>query len=108
MQSRNSFNGSRSEDEQELDSWKEIARYLGRSVRTVQTWEKHEGLPVRRHQHLKAGTVYAYPSEIDAWREGRGEPASDQKSAGVRWLRRLWLPITAITLTNPPSSVDLP
>ena len=56
-----------------LDSWKEIARYLGRAVRTVQGWEKHEGLPVHRHQHRKAGTVYAYPGEIDAWREERDE-----------------------------------
>jgi hypothetical protein len=29
-----------------LGSWKEIAAYLGRDVRTVQRWEKKEGLPV--------------------------------------------------------------
>lgn len=50
-----------------LDSWKEIAAYLGRDVRTVQRWEKKEGLPVHRHEHEKMGTVYAYKSEIDAW-----------------------------------------
>lgn len=54
-----------------LDSWKEIASYLGRAVRTAQSWEKLEGLPVHRHQHRKGSTVYAYSSEIDAWREGR-------------------------------------
>ena len=31
-----------------LDSWKEIARYLNRSERTVQRWERESGLPVRR------------------------------------------------------------
>jgi Tol biopolymer transport system component len=50
-----------------LDSWKEIAAYLGREVRTVQRWEKKEGLPVHRQIHEKLGTVYAYKSEIDAW-----------------------------------------
>jgi TolB-like protein/Tfp pilus assembly protein PilF len=50
-----------------LDSWKEIAVYLKREVRTAQRWEKNEGLPVRRHQHDKLSTVFAYKSELDAW-----------------------------------------
>jgi len=54
-----------------LDSWKEIATYLRRSVRTVTRWER-EGLPVHRHLHSKAGTVYAYKSELDAWWNARG------------------------------------
>ena len=54
-----------------LDSWKEIAAYLGREVRTVQLWEKNEGLPVHRQQHSKQGSVYAFKSELDAWREAR-------------------------------------
>jgi Tol biopolymer transport system component len=55
-----------------LDSWKEIATYLKRDVRTVQRWEKLESLPVHRHQHLKRGSPFAYASELDAWWEGRG------------------------------------
>src|SRR4051812_33630088 len=31
-----------------LQSWKEIAAYLKRGVRTVQRWERSHGLPVRR------------------------------------------------------------
>jgi len=54
-----------------LDSWKAIASYLGREVRTVQRWEKREQLPVRRHLHSKNGTVYAFRREIDEWRESR-------------------------------------
>jgi len=57
-----------------LESWKEIAAYLGRDVTTVRRWEKSEGLPVHRHVHHKLGSVYAYTTELDAWRSKR-EPA---------------------------------
>jgi TolB-like protein/cytochrome c-type biogenesis protein CcmH/NrfG len=56
-----------------LDSWKEIAAYLKRGVRTVQRWEREENLPVHRLQHEKAGTVYAYKHELDAWWTARAE-----------------------------------
>ena len=56
---------SRREDR--LDSWKEIAAYLNRSVRTLHRWEKDEGLPVHRHQHKELGSVFAYKRELDAW-----------------------------------------
>ncbi|MFL6246223.1 MAG: tetratricopeptide repeat protein [Thermoanaerobaculia bacterium] len=52
-----------------LDSWKEIAAYLHRSVRTVRRWERDEGLPVHRHMHQTLGSVYAEKSELDAWRD---------------------------------------
>ena len=45
--------------EDRLDSWKEIAVYLNRSVRTLYRWEKDEGLPVHRHQHKEIGSVFA-------------------------------------------------
>jgi hypothetical protein len=54
-----------------LDSWKEIAVYLGRQVRTVQRWERREGLPVHRQFHVKAGTVCAFKHEIDTWLSDR-------------------------------------
>jgi hypothetical protein len=54
-----------------LDSWKQIALYLGREVRTAQRWEKTERLPVHRHVHQKNGSVYAFKNELDAWRESR-------------------------------------
>ena len=59
-----------------LDSWKEIAAYLKRSVRTVRRWEREEGLPVHRHVHRALGSVYAHKSEVDAWREDARAPAS--------------------------------
>jgi TolB-like protein/Tfp pilus assembly protein PilF len=62
-----------------LDSWKEIAAYLGRDVTTVQRWEKRETMPVHRHQHDKRGSVYALPSELDAWRQSRRQRLSEDR-----------------------------
>src|SRR5262249_9001143 len=59
--------GAEGKTKEKLDSWKEIAAYLGREVRTVQRWEKQEALPVHRHHHYKLGSVYAYRSELEAW-----------------------------------------
>lgn len=62
-----------------LDSWKEVATYLKRDIRTLHRWETEEGLPVYRHLHKKRGTVYAYRSELDVWRKSRGpRPASSR------------------------------
>ncbi len=58
-----------SHDYGRLDSWKEIANYFRREVRTVQLWEKREGLPVHRHFHKQLGSVFAFRAELDAWNE---------------------------------------
>ena len=50
-----------------LTSWKEIADYLGVTVRTAQRWEAEQGLPVRRLGGDRA-RVAADCSELDAWR----------------------------------------
>ncbi len=50
-----------------LGSWKEIAAYLGKGVRTVQRWEQTLGLPVRRPRGGNRQGVVALPSEIDCW-----------------------------------------
>ncbi|MDX1979588.1 MAG: helix-turn-helix domain-containing protein [Bryobacteraceae bacterium] len=54
-----------------LDSWKQIAAYLGRSERTVRRWHDTEGLPVHKHLHLQKGSVWAYRQELDRWQESR-------------------------------------
>src|SRR5260370_41725078 len=59
-----------------LESWKEIAAYLGRDVTTVRRWEKHEGMPVYRLLHHKLGSIYAYAAELDAWRDKRAPTAA--------------------------------
>lgn len=50
-----------------LGSWKEIACYLGKGVRTVQRWERQFGLPVRRPNANNKGVVCALPGELDDW-----------------------------------------
>jgi tetratricopeptide (TPR) repeat protein len=62
-----------------LDSWKEIANFFRREVRTVQLWERHEHLPVHRHKHRKVGTVHAYEAELRDWWKLRCCAREDQK-----------------------------
>lgn len=50
-----------------LNSWKEIASYLQRAVRTVQRWERDKALPVRRIGNSVKSPVFAYPAEMDTW-----------------------------------------
>jgi len=50
-----------------LNSWKEIAHYVGRGVRTVQRWEIDLGMPVRRPRAKSRSAVFALSDEIDAW-----------------------------------------
>ena len=80
-----------------LESWKEIAVYLKRDVRTVIRWEKKEGLPVRRHLHQARSSVYAYPSELEAWKAAR-EPGFDQAPLAMPWRRPLPALGFAVTL----------
>lgn len=54
-----------------LESWKAIANYLNRTVRTVQRWESNEGLPVRRLQHEGGASVFAFKHELDQWTTAR-------------------------------------
>jgi hypothetical protein len=49
-----------------LNSWKEIAQYVGRGVRTVQRWESL-GLPARRPHGKSRSAVLAISDELDAW-----------------------------------------
>ena len=64
-------------NKERLDSWKQIAVYLNREVRTVQRWEKRQDMPVHRHTHLKSSTVYAFKTDIDVWLAGRGQTQSE-------------------------------
>ena len=54
-----------------LNSWKEIANYLGRGVRTVQRWEAQLGLPVHRPAGKDHSAVLAFSSELDQWLDSR-------------------------------------
>jgi Tol biopolymer transport system component len=69
----------REASDRRLDSWKEIAAYLGRGVRSVQRWEREEGLPVHRLSHQKRGSVYAYKNELDEWWQSRRSSLAAEK-----------------------------
>jgi len=65
-----------------LNSWKEIANYVGRGVRTVQRWEADLGMPVRRPRAKSRSAVLAMSDEIDAWL--RAAPTGELKPAANR------------------------
>ena len=50
-----------------FNSWKEIALYLGRGVRTVQRWEAELQLPVHRFGRSERSPVFAFKAELDSW-----------------------------------------
>jgi hypothetical protein len=50
-----------------LGSWKEIAQFLGKGVRTVQRWEHELQLPVHRPSGARKGVVIAFPEELQKW-----------------------------------------
>ncbi len=62
-----------------LNGWKEIAAYLGVSIRAVQQWEKDRALPVRRASGTK-GRVWAEPEDIDRWRHELSSPPTVEPS----------------------------
>jgi len=88
--------------EDRLDSWKEIAEYLKRSVRTVRRWEADESLPVHRHVHHNSGTVYAFKSELDAWLASRTPlPPSSSEEQSSDGLSESVSPPTSSTFAVP-------
>jgi serine/threonine-protein kinase len=68
-----------------LESWKEIAVYLGREVRTAQRWAVARSLPVHHLPGGKRPRVFSLKSEIDAWltRPPGREPQTDAVSVAV-------------------------
>jgi hypothetical protein len=58
-------------DHQILRSWKDIARYLGTCVKTVQRWENKSSFPIRRvSEKQKGAAVFALSDEVDDWLRG--------------------------------------
>lgn len=63
-----------------LNSWKEIATYFGRGVRTVQRWEHELNLPVRRPRGKSRSAVIALKEELDLWLRTPHGTAAAQRS----------------------------
>jgi tetratricopeptide (TPR) repeat protein len=53
-----------------LETWKEIAAYLGKDERTVRRWEAERGLPVRRLPGQSRSRIYAETEALDRWLAG--------------------------------------
>jgi TolB-like protein len=64
-----------------LDSWKEIAAFLGRAERTVKRWETERGLPVHRMPGGGRSAVFAYTGELADWLKGRSQELDADDSA---------------------------
>lgn len=83
-----------------LDSWKAIAAYFQRDIRTVQRWERTEGLPVHRHSHEKAGTVHAFEAELERWSKNRsGLSMPEEPEAAPRTFPWKIVTIAAVALS---------
>ena len=67
-----------------LNSWKEIATFLDRGVRTVQRWERDQHLPVHRVGSGPEAPVFAFEGELRTWQRGfaaaNGLPLTTPKS----------------------------
>ena len=81
-----------------LNSWKSIADYLGRSLRTAQRWHAENGLPVR-HLGGTRGGVFAYSEDLDAWLKDSSSVIIDRPSGtneAVLTLRHRSLELTVM------------
>ena len=75
-----------------LTSWKEIAAYLDRDVRTCVRWEQRYGLPIHRLERDSKAKVFAYKDQIDVWlaeRSAGGKARSDGRGLASSLLRPL-------------------
>ena len=74
------------EKPQMLNSWKEIASFLDRGVRTVQRWEQELQLPVHRIGKGKRSPVYALVPELKFWVATSGINSVPHLRAGQKTL----------------------
>jgi hypothetical protein len=79
-----------------LNSWKEIASYLGRGVRTVQRYEHELQLPVRRVGGKSRRSVVALSQDLDTWLRH----ATIQKDDEVESLAAKHVSITADSVAD--------
>jgi tetratricopeptide (TPR) repeat protein len=84
------------EDKRIFDSWKEIAAYLKRSVKTCQRWESELGLPIHRSDESPKAKVFASKDEIDHWQRktqhlDEETPAGGHQAGRRKKSSRIWL-----------------
>lgn len=75
-----------------LNSWKEIASYLGRGVRTIQRYEAQFGLPIHRPAAKERSAVLAFADELEHWlrstpsrKDTHSNPTNDNSPALIEF-----------------------
>ncbi len=91
-----------------LDSWKEIADYLDRDVRSVQRWVRSRGLPIYRLPGSKIGGVFAYSAELDEWVHSRRERQAEDWTAENASAQTDSQALAPIAPSRPQAENDLP
>jgi len=71
-----------------LTSWKEIASYLDRDVRTCRRWEKKYSLPIHRMEGTAKSSIFAYKDELDKWLKRR---LNEKSASRFIFSRKVWL-----------------
>jgi TolB-like protein len=84
----------RRDEENFLESWKEISSFLGRDIRTCMRWERDLGLPIHRLDGSPRARVFAFKDELSAWlnqklREHDGEHGPQGQRPAPATSRRL-------------------
>jgi|GEM_PF-3456519 len=82
-----------------LESWKAIANYVDKSVRTVRRWEEQEGLPIHRQLHQSGARIFAFQHEIDQWLVSRTKTNSVSvfESSSTQRIKLILIPLKLTT-----------
>jgi len=87
-----------------LDSWKEIAHFFNKDVRTVRRWEKERNLPVHRAQGKPGRSVYAFEGELGDWLNSPSfkleQIAASAGTTPSRWVRILQIVGAAFLISS--------
>ncbi len=66
-----------------VTGWKDVAAYVGKSIRTAQRWEKQCKFPVHRITTPNGEVVYAIKTELDEWVRNRDKSGSGTETLGA-------------------------
>lgn len=86
-----------------LSSWKEIAHFFGKGVRTVQRWEKTLDLPIHRPPGAPSNVVLARTTDLEEWMHRGPVARAVLDEASDAWAD----PLTAIALVRLEEEIHL-